>query len=151
KPAGNPTAMLRPGNVVSDKQANFTTLAYAQGPATVTLKEPVALEKIRFLLADREPGWYTAFREFTWQGRAIHQSPEIGETWYNYKVEVSSDQKNWTLVADRMKTPMSRSCPVFVDWNRDGKFDLVLGVLNANGIWPDHREFRLYLNKGTND
>ena len=46
---------------------------------------------------------------------------------------------------------MMRSCPVFVDWNRDGKFDLVLGVLNANGIWPDHREFRLYLNKGTND
>lgn len=151
KPASNPAAMLKPGNVISDKQANFTTLAYAQGPAVVTLKEPIALEKIRFLLADREPGWYSLFREFSWQGRCIHQTPQVGEPWYNYKVEVSADQTNWTLVADRMKTPMMRTCPVFVDWNRDGKFDLVLGALNGNGIWPENREYRLYLNKGTNE
>jgi len=146
KPAKNPAAMLTGGN-----ESNFTTLAYAMGPAIVTLPEPVALEQIRFLLSDREPGWYTAFRQFTWHDRPVRQHSELGELWFNYRVEVSTDQTNWTVVADRMKTPMMRSCPVFVDWNHTGKFDLVLGVLNANGIWPDNKEYRLYLNKGTND
>ena len=49
------------------------------------------------------------------------------------------------------KRDMFRCCPVLVDWNRDGKFDLVLGVLNANGTRPLEKEFRLYLNSGTND
>jgi hypothetical protein len=151
KPASRPSVMLTPGNLPSDTRPNFTTLAYAMGPAVVTLKEPVALEKIRFLLSDREPGWYSLFRRFTWQGRPVRQGSELGELWFNYKVEVSADQTNWTVVADRSKTPMVRSCPVFADWNHDGKFDLVLGVLNANGIWPDSKEYRLYLNKGTND
>ena len=146
KPAKHPTAMLTGGN-----ESNFTTLACAMGPAIVTLPEPVTLEKIRFQLSDREPGWFTEFRPLTWQGRPVRQRSELGELWFNYRVEVSSDQTNWTVVADRMKTPMMRSCPVFVDWNHDGKFDLVLGVLDGNGIWPDSKEYRLYLNKGTND
>ena len=145
-PAKNPTAMLTGGNA-----SNFTTLAYAMGPAIVALPEPVALEQIRFQLSDREPGWSRMFRDFLWQGRPVRQHSELGELWFNYRVEVSVDQTNWVVVADRMKTPMMRSCPVFVDWNHTGKFDLVLGVLNANGIWPDNKEYRLYLNQGTND
>ena len=145
-PAKNPTAMLTGGN-----ESNFTTLAYAMGPAIVTLPEPVALEQIRFRLSDREPGWSRMFRDFLWQGRPVRQQSELGELWFNYRVEVSADQTNWVVVAVRMTTPMMRSCPVFVDWNHTGKFDLVLGVLNANGIWPDNKEYRLYLNQGTND
>lgn len=136
--------------LVGGSESNFTTLAYASGPATVTLPEPVALDKIRFLLSDREEGWSRSFRPFTWQGRPVRISSELGELWFNYKVEVSADTTNWVVVADRMKTPMMRSSPVFVDWNRDGKLDLILGVLNANGIWPHEKEYRLYLNQGTN-
>jgi len=48
-------------------------------------------------------------------------------------------------------TELVRSCPVFVDWNQDGKLDLVLGVLNGGKTGPAEKEYRLYLNRGTNE
>ncbi|MCG3147351.1 MAG: hypothetical protein PCFJNLEI_00790 [Verrucomicrobiae bacterium] len=146
-----PTAMITPGNQINDTAPTFTSFGRAHGPAVVTLKEPVTLEKIRFRLADREPGWYTAQWGLSWQGKRVRQSPEIGEVWFHYKVEVSADGQNWTVVTDRLKSEMNRSTPVFVDWNQDGKLDLVLGVLNEEGITAADTEYRLYLNQGTND
>ncbi|MCG3149344.1 MAG: hypothetical protein PCFJNLEI_02804 [Verrucomicrobiae bacterium] len=46
---------------------------------------------------------------------------------------------------------MIRSCPVFVDWNSDGKFDLMLTAMTAGRAVPFEKEYRLYFNKGTND
>jgi len=144
---GNPQFMFTPGNQPSETRPNYTSF---HGPAVITLKEPVALEKIRLFLSDREPEWYSSFWPFTWQGKAPRRYTVAGAAWYKYKVEVSADQTNWTVVGDRRGTEMMRSCPVLVDWNGDGKADLVLGVVNALGVWPMRKEYRLYLNKGTN-
>src|SRR5262249_39798564 len=138
------------GNQDSDERANYAIIRGGAEPAVITLKEPVALEKIRFKFADRDPSWYTTFWPFSWQDNPVHQSNEAGENWYMCKVEVSADQTHWTVVEDRLMTAMMRTCPVFVDWNHDGKLDLVLGILNASGSTPHDKEFRLYLNKGTN-
>ncbi|OPZ84868.1 MAG: hypothetical protein BWY76_01668 [bacterium ADurb.Bin429] len=147
----NPQAMFTPGNAPSGEQPNFTSFGYYIGPAVITLKQPVALKKIRFLLSDREQAWYRAYWPFYWQGNLYRQGTEQGEPWYNYTVEVSADEEKWVTVADRMPTEMMRSCPEMVDWDGDGKIDLLLGVLNSKGIWPNHVVYRLYRNQGTND
>ena len=150
-PARDGQKMLTPGNKPGETQSNAAMLGYASGAAIITLKEPVALDKIRFLLDDREPEWYGHYWPFTWQGKAVCYHLNQGEAWYNYKVEVSADGKTWTTVADRLINEMVRSCPVLLDWNQDGKYDLLLGVLNDGGTWPHDKEYRLYLNQGTND
>ncbi|MHB9026904.1 MAG: hypothetical protein ACYC7E_22445 [Armatimonadota bacterium] len=147
----NPTAMFTPGNGINDDKPSFTSFGYYIGPAVITLKEPVALEKIRFLLSDRESIWYEKFWPFFWQGKLLRMGSEQGEAWYNYTVEVSADEQKWTVVADRMNVEMNRSVPVMVDWDQDGKVDLLLGVQHAKGIWPSTKEYRLYRNTGTND
>ncbi|HOF89973.1 MAG TPA: VCBS repeat-containing protein, partial [Armatimonadota bacterium] len=147
----NPEAMFTPGNAPSDEQPNFTSFGYYIGPAVITLKQPVALKTIRFLLSDREQAWYRAYWPFYWQGKLYRQGAEQGEPWYNYTVEVSADEQQWVTVVDRFSTEMMRSCPEMVDWDGDGKIDLLLGVLNSKGIWPNHVVYRLYRNTGTND
>ncbi len=149
----NPQAMLTPGNTLSETETNFTSLSvqYWSSRAIVSFKKPVSLEKIRFQLADRDPSWYNTLWPFYWQGEQVRQSLNVGETWYTYNVEVSADQTNWTAVGDRMLNEMMRACPALVDWNGDGKCDLVLGVLNSNVGFPVNKEYRLYLNKGSND
>ncbi len=148
-------AMLTPGNAASDETPNFTVFGFWLESVIVELSEPVKLDKIRFLLSDREYAWYNEFWPFYWQGRLYRRGTERGEPWYNYRVEVSADQQNWVVVADRMRTEMMRSFPCLVDWDGDGKHDLLLGVLNSNGIWPreqrDGKEYRLYRNQGDND
>ncbi len=145
-----PTKMFTPGNAPSDTEPNFTTFGYYIGPATVTLKAPAPLEKIRFLLSDREARWYDIRLPFYWQGKLLRDGTEQGEPWYQYTVEVSADKKNWTTVADTMKTEMMRSVPHLTDWDGDGRVDLLLGVLNSKGIWPAEKEYRLYRNTGSN-
>ncbi|MHB9133349.1 MAG: FG-GAP repeat domain-containing protein [Armatimonadota bacterium] len=147
----NPDAMFTPGNKPDDTKPFFTSFGYYIGPAVITLKEPVALDMIRFQLADRELSWYDFYWPFYWQGKLYRRGTEIGEPWYNYKVEVSTDEQKWTVVADRMTSEMVRSVPYMADWDGDGKVDLVLGVQNSQGIWPNSKEYRLYRNKGTND
>jgi len=145
-----PMAMFARGNEPSDEKPNFTSFGYYIGPAVITLKEPVKLERIRFLLSDREERWYTFRLPVYWQGTLYRDGTEQGEPWYQYKVEVSADGNAWTTVADTMQTEMMRSFPHLVDWDRDGKVDLVLGVLNSRGIWPATKEYRLYRNRGSN-
>ncbi|MCG3147350.1 MAG: hypothetical protein PCFJNLEI_00789 [Verrucomicrobiae bacterium] len=146
-----PQAMLTPGNAINDTAPSFTSFGFHGGPAVVELPQPVQLEKIRFQLADRQTGWYTEMWGLSWQGKRVRHDPEIGQVWFHYKVEVSADATNWTVVADKMLSEMNRSTPVFVDWDRDGKFDLVLGVMNERNVSPYDKEYRLYLNRGTND
>ncbi|MBW3539797.1 MAG: VCBS repeat-containing protein [Planctomycetes bacterium] len=146
-----PERMFDPANEPSDAEPNFTTFGYYIGPAVVDLKQPVKLDRLRFLLSDREQNWYTFRLPFYWQGALFRQGTEQGEPWYQYTVEVSADGQNWTTIADTMPTEMMRSFPCALDWNGDGRFDLVLGVLNGRGIWPATKEYRLYLNTGTND
>ena len=145
-----PTKMFDPANEPSDEQPNFTTFGYYIGHAVITLKEPVALERIRFLLSDREDRWYSFRLPFYWQGKGYRDGTEQGEPWYQYTVEVSEDRKTWTKVADTMDTELMRSFPALADWDRDGHVDLILGVLNSRGIWPATKEYRLYRNQGTN-
>lgn len=146
-----PDKMFDPKNQPSDDQPNFTTFGYYIGLAVITLKEPVALEKIRFLLSDREDRWYHFRLPYYWQGKLFRNGLEQGEPWYQYTVEVSADGQKWTKVADTMDAEMMRSFPHLTDWDGDGKTDLLLGVLNGRGTWPATKEYRLYRNLGTDE
>ncbi len=145
-----PDAMFTPGNQLSDAAPNFTTFGYYIGPAIIDLQQAAPVDRIRFLLSEREERWYAFRLPFYWGGRLLRDT-EPDDVWYQYKVEVSADRQQWTTVADTMPTEMMRSFPCLVDWDEDGNVDLVLGVLNSNGIWPSTREYRLYRNAGSND
>lgn len=147
----NPKNMFTPGNANTDKEFKATSWGFYIGPAVITLKEPVRLEKIRFLLSERDSYWYRNLAPFAWQGKIHRAGMEIDENYYQYKIEVSADEKNWTLVTNRLQTEMLYSRPVLTDWNADGKTDLFLGVTTSNGIYPQFKDYRLYLNIGTND
>ncbi|MCE9606443.1 MAG: DNRLRE domain-containing protein [Planctomycetia bacterium] len=147
----NPMNMFTPGNANTDTELKATSWGYFIGPAVITLKAPVRLEKIRFLLSERDSYWYSNLVPFAWQGKVYRAGMEIDESWYQYKIEVSADEKNWTLVTNRLQTEMLYSHPVMVDWNRDGKTDLFLGVTSSIGIYPQHKTYRLYPNVGTNE
>jgi hypothetical protein len=147
----NPKNMFTPGNANTDKELKATGWGYYIGPAVITLKEPVKLDKIRFQLSERDSYCYRSLAPFGWQGEIVRAGMEADENWYQYKVEVSADEKNWTLATNRLQTEMLTSRPLLVDWNKDGKTDLFLGVTTSNGIYPMHKTYRLYLNTGTND
>ncbi len=160
----NPKAMITPGNETGDKI--YTMGGGPQiGPITVILKEPTVIEKIRFLFGDEynQMGWYLPFY---WQGKVFCRFTEKGEAFYQYKVEVSNDhpvnvppaQQKWTTVANHLSTEMWRSFPSMVDWDGDGKLDLLLGVLNVTdqydktkGAYTRVIEYRLYRNAGSNN
>lgn len=149
--ADNPKNMFLAKNEPGAQQNTATTFGYYLGPAIVTFKEPVQLEKIRFLLADRDTLWYTHLAPFSWQGTMPRLGMELGEQWYQYKVEVSADGKKWSPVADRLQTEILVSHPQCVDWDQDGVSDLLLGVTTANGVYPKQKTYRLYKNHGSND
>ncbi len=152
-----PANMLNPGeNLESGTLPAFSTLGGYQGPAVVDLKAELDLGEIRILLSANQwrsygynlPGgtWLPYF----WQNQAFSHGVDKGKAWYNYKVEVSSDNQTWKTVADRMDTEMAYSFPYMMDWNGDGKVDLLLGVVNARVTRPVTNEIRLYLNQGSN-
>ena len=153
-----PANMLNPGeNLENGALPAFTTIGGYQGPAVVDLKAAFDLAEVRILLSDNPwrsygynlPGgtWLPYF----WQNQAFSHGIDKGKAWYNYKVEVSSDNQTWTTVADRMDTEMAYSFPYLMDWNGDGKVDLLLGVVNARVTRPVTNEIRLYLNQGSNE
>lgn len=144
-----PEAMLDPAGETKPGK-NFSTWGYHLGPMTLQFKQSMKLDKIRFLLPDREGGWYDQAWPFYWQGKLYHYNPEQGDTWFQYKIESSVDGQKWDTVVDRSRTEMNRSFPFMVDWNKDGKIDMLLGVQNAQGHIPIEKEYRLYLNTGTN-
>ena len=146
-----PELMFTPGNKARDDKPGFTSWGFFTGPLLITLKEPVKVDKIRFLLSDRDTLWYEKFTPFAWQGKGYRAGFEEGQLWYNYHLEVSADGEKWTTAADRMTNEMLYSHPVLVDWNKDGKADLFLGVTSSVGIYPSKVSYRLYLNQGSND
>lgn len=143
-----PELMFTPGNQPSETEPKFSSWGFYTGPAVITLKAPVALEKIRFLLSNREESWYARWLPFYWQGQLYREGEEAGDAWYQYKVEVSEDGQKWTTVADRTRTEMLYSVPYLVDWDGDGLTDLVLGMMNGQGAWGGDKEYRLYRNTG---
>ena len=143
----HPEAMLTPGH--ASGKGVFTTI---NSPGIVVLPASANVSKLRFLLYDGSGPATPGYLPFYWQGTLYPFGfRAAGELWYQYKVEVSADAKQWTTVSDRLTTEMLRSFPCAVDWNGDGRFDLVLGVLNGQELTPATREYRLYLNSGDND
>lgn len=143
--------MFHPDNANTPKEFKATTFGYYVGPAVLKLKEPVALERIRFLFSERDTYWYQNFVPFYWQGKDYRFGMEENENWYQYQVEVSADGVKWTNVVDRRGTEMWYTHPTFIDWDRDGKADLLLGVTTSLGGFPRHKTYRLYRNIGTNE
>ncbi len=152
------TNMLNPGEDLGYRtQTYFGSFGNTHGPAVVDLQAQVDLEEVRFLLSSNQWRTYNyslpggTWWPFFWQNQGFNHGIEPGEAWYSYKVEVSTDKTNWTLVADRMDCEMVYSFPYFTDWNGDGKMDLLLGVVNARVTRPVTNEYRLYLNQGDNE
>lgn len=148
--AERPQNMFDPKNANTPREIKATTFGYYLGPAVLKLKEPVELEKIRFELSNRDTYWYTMMVPFYWQGKDYRLGMEEGENWYQYKIEVSADGQKWTTVTNRITTEMWNTHPHLIDWDRDGKIDLLLGVTTSNGAWPHTKSYRLYRNQGSN-
>ncbi len=146
-----PANFLDPQNANTDRELRATSWGYFIGPAIITLAEAARLDRVRFLLSERDSGWYEWLVPFSWQGKIFRMGCEIGEPWYQYVLEVSPDGENWTPVVNRMTTEMMYSHPRLLDWDGDGRVDLLLGVTSANGIYPSTKSYRLYRNDGTNE
>ncbi len=163
----NPQAMFLPGDDPGDAPpAKMTSFGpeHFIGPAIISLKEARPLDRVRFLLSNREMQWYEAGSPssvhwpFYWQNQLVRQGLETDEPWYAFRVDVSATgtaDADWTTIADYRYTEMYRSHPVFLDWDGNGKVDLLLGVLRANVTTPhdgpDGLQYRLYRNRGTSD
>ncbi len=138
------------GNANTDSSFNATSFG-KNDELLVTLGQPSKLERIRFLLSDRDAGWYSRLVPFSWQGRIYRAGYEQGEVWYQYKVEVSADGSNWTTVSDRLKTEMLYSHPVLIDRDGDGRLDMLLYFTSADAIYPSTKTLRFYRNLGTDE
>ncbi len=150
RPLENDDKMLAPANGNTDDARNAAMFG-RDDAAVITLGAPARIEKIRFLLAGRDSHWYRNLVPFTWQGRVFRAGYERGEQWYQYKVEVSTDGAQWNTVVDRTSTEMLYSHPSLVDWDGDGRLDLLLYYTSAHGIWPAKKTLRLYRNVGSDD
>lgn len=146
-----PMNMFQPDNADTDTELRATTFGFYRGGAVVTLKTPVALERIRFLLSNRQTQWYNQLDNFLWQGRLLRVGFEQDEIFYHYKVEVSADGKEWTVVGDRTRNDRISVFPEPVDWDGDGRWDILLGSTRAFCNWPQAKTFTLLRNTGTND
>ena len=146
-----PLNMLLPGNANTETEFNASSWGYYLLAAEIAWPEPVKLDKIRFLLSNRDSRWYASFVPFYWQGKLFRTGMEEGENWYQYRIEVSPDGQTWTNLINWTGTEMLTSHPVMVDWDKDGKADMLLGSTSANGIYPNRKQYRLYRNIGSND
>jgi hypothetical protein len=145
-----PMMMLDPASESKTDTKNFTSWGASNGPLTIEFKQPLKIDKVRFLLSDREGAWFDYAWPFYWQGKLFHPGAEDGDAWYQYKIDTSVDGTKWDKVVDRTVTDMNRSFPLMVDWNKDGKTDMLLGDQIAYGHFPQFKEYHLYLNTGTN-
>jgi len=129
-----PMNMFQPDNANTDTELRATTFGFYRGGAVVKLKAPAALERIRFLLSNRQTQWYNQLDSFLWQGRLLRVGFEEDEIFYHYKVEVSADGKEWTVVGDRTRNDRISVFPEPVDWDGDGRFDLLVNSRNADWL-----------------
>jgi hypothetical protein len=146
-----PMNMFQPDNADTDTELRATTFGFYRGGAVVTLKAPAAVERIRFLLSNRQTQWYNQLDSFLWQGRLLRVGFEEDEIFYHYKVEVSADGKEWAVVGDRTCNDRISVFPEPVDWDGDGRWDILLGTTRASYNWPQAKTFTLLRNTGTND
>ena len=146
-----PMNMFQPDNANTDTELKATTFGFFRGAVVVTLKEPAALDRIRFLLSNRQSQWYNQIASFLWQGQLLRAGFEEDEIFYHYKVEVSADGKAWTVVGDRTRNDRISVFPQALDWDGDGRWDLLLGTTVAFCNWPQAKNFSLLRNVGTND
>lgn len=146
-----PLNMLNPGNANTSNALMSTSFGFYKLGAEISWPEPVQLDAIRFLFSSRDSRWHEAFVPFYWQGKLYRMGMEEDENWYQYTVEVSPDGQSWTNLVNRMGTEMLTAHPAMVDWDRDGRIDMILGSTSSKGIWPSKKTYRLFLNKGTND
>jgi hypothetical protein len=146
-----PMNMFQPDNANTDTELKATTFGFFRGGVVVTLKEPAAIDRIRFLLSNRQSEWYNQIASFLWHGRLLRVGFEEDEIFYHYKVEVSADGKDWTVVGDRTRNDRISVFPHAVDWDGDGRWDILLGTTRAFCNWPQAKTFSLLRNVGTND
>jgi len=146
-----PLNMFQPDNANTDTELEATTFGFYRGEAVVRLKQPASIERIRFLLSNRQSQWYSQIASFLWQGRLLRAGFEEDEIFYHYKVEVSADGTNWTVVGDRTRNDRISVFPHAVDWDGDGRWDILLGMTRAKYNWPQAKTFSLLRNVGTND
>ncbi len=146
-----PMNMFQPDNADTDTELRATTFGFFRGGAVIKLKTPAPLERIRFLLSNRQSHWYNQLDSFLWQGRLLRVGFEENEIFYHYKVEVSADGKEWTVVGDRTQNDRISVFPEPVDWDGDGRWDILLGTTRAFSNWPSAKTFTLLRNTGTND
>ncbi len=143
-----PERMFDPTNAPGDFALHATSFGYFIEAAHITLDPPARLDRIRFQLSDRDTLWYEFLAPFAWQGRLIRMGHGPEDLWYHYRLQVSEDGTQWVDVADRREEEMFACTPVLVDWNGDGVLDLLLGYTGADGIYPNRKRYRLYLNEG---
>ncbi len=146
----NPNTMLTPGAQASPTQLNATIFGFHIGPAVIKLANPAKIDRFRVHFSDRDESWYKSFVPFEWQGKTYRMVNEIGQYWGQIIIATSQDGATWETNVNRMYNEMARANPVPIDWNNDGKTDLVVAALGHNeGIYPDQLTYRLYLNQGT--
>lgn len=143
--------MLDPDNTNTETKLMASSWGFYKLAADITWPEPVRLDAIRFLLSNRDSRWYEGLVPFYWQGKLYRMGMEENENWYQYTVSVSPDGIAWTNLVNRMETEMLAAHPFMVDWDKDGKIDMLLGSISSKGIWPSKKKFRLFRNVGTND
>ncbi|NDC64389.1 MAG: VCBS repeat-containing protein, partial [Planctomycetia bacterium] len=146
-----PMNMFQADNANTDTELRATTFGFFRGGAVVKLKEPAAIERIRFLLSNRQSQWYNQLDSFLWQGRLLRVGFEEDEIFYHYKVEASADGEAWTVVGDRTRNDRISVFPQAVDWDGDGRWDILLGTTRAFCNWPQAKTFSVLRNVGTND
>lgn len=146
-----PMNMFQPDNANTDTELRATTFGFYRGGAVVKLKSPAAIERIRFLLSNRQSQWYNQLDSFLWQGRLLRVGFEEDEIFYHYKVEVSADGQEWAVVGDRTRNDRISVFPEPLDWDGDGRWDILLGSTRAFCNWPQAKTFTLLRNTGTND
>ncbi len=146
----NPDTMLTPGSQADPKKFNATSFGFFVGPAVINLANPAKIDRFRLRFSDRADAWYESFVPFEWQGKTYRMTEELGQYWAQVLIEISEDGKAWTTAVDARQTEMSRANPIPVDWNNDGKTDLVVAALGQNeGLYATKLTYRLYLNQGT--
>jgi len=146
-----PMNMFQSDSANTDTQPQATTFGFYRGNAVISLKAPASIERIRFLLSNRQGQWYTELNSFLWQGRLLRAGFEEDEIFYHYKVEVSADGKEWAVVSDHTRNDRISVFPEAVDWDGDGRWDILLGMTRASSNWPQAKTFSLLRNVGTND
>jgi hypothetical protein len=146
----NPNTMLTPGVEIDPKQFNPTSFGFFVGPAVIKLAQPAKIQRIKLHLADRDEAWYKSLVPFEWQGKTYRMTDEAGQYWAQINIEVSPDGQNWTKILTGTTTEMGKANPVPIDWNHDGKTDLIVAALGQDEVlYPSTLTYRLYINHGT--